>query len=66
MVINELKRALFDLSIFIAGLENEVTVWSVLWNALKETIKETKEKVKKVKGRCSERKGEWKMASAFW
>lgn len=50
---------------FIAGLENEVTVLSALKNALKETIKETKEKVKKVKGRCSEKKGEWKMGTAF-
>jgi len=65
MVINESKPALFDWSISIIGLENEVTVLSVLKNALKETIKETKEKVKKVKGRCSQRKGEWKMATAF-
>lgn len=65
MVINELRQALFDWSIFIAGLENEVTVLSALKNALKETIKETKEKVKKVKGRRSEKKGEWKMGTAF-
>ena len=33
-------------------------------SALKNAFKETKEKVKKVKGRSTERRGEWKLGSA--